>query len=123
MTAGTLDLVLRRCQECGALHEHRPAFCSVCFAQTFEDHVVSGQGTLVSWTTIRKPPLRLREQGAYHVAVIDLYAGLRVTARLQLQEAHVTTALVGASVQLTHQMDGVGQPIHVFQITAQQRDH
>ena len=123
MTATALDIELWRCQGCGTLHEQPPAFCSVCLAQTFDAHAVPGRGRVVSWTTIRKPPLALRDQGPYHVAVIELDAGLRVTARLQLPDAHATPAGVGASVHLTHRVDGVGQLIHVFQTKAQSRDH
>ncbi len=48
---------------------------------------VPGTGRLVSWTTIRRAPTAFREQAPYHVAVVDLDAGARVTGRLLAPEA------------------------------------
>jgi len=47
---------------------------------------IPGRGRLVSWTTIRKPPLKFKADGLYHVGVVDLDNGQRVTGRLLLQE-------------------------------------
>jgi uncharacterized OB-fold protein len=43
---------------------------------------VPGQGTLVSWTVIRRPPTKFKGEGAYAIAIVDLTSGLRVTGRL-----------------------------------------
>ena len=45
-------------------------------------HEVPGDGVLVSWTVIRRPPVRFRDGGPYAVAVVDLSAGVRITGRL-----------------------------------------
>jgi len=42
---------------------------------------IAGVGKLVSWTTVRKPPLRFKADGMYHVGVFDLDNGFRVTGR------------------------------------------
>jgi len=42
---------------------------------------IPGIGQLASWTTIRKPPLRFKADGVYHVCVVDLDNGFRVTGR------------------------------------------
>ena len=47
---------------------------------------VPGLGKLVSWTTIRKPPLRFKEEGVYHVGVVDLDNGFRITGRFLPEE-------------------------------------
>ena len=47
---------------------------------------IPGCGRLVSWTTIRKPPLKFKADGIYHVGVFDLDNGQRVTGRFLLQE-------------------------------------
>lgn len=47
---------------------------------------IPGRGRLVSWTTIRKPPLKFKTEGLYHVGVFDLDNGQRVTGRFLLQE-------------------------------------
>lgn len=47
---------------------------------------IPGRGRLVSWTTIRKPPLKFKADGIYHVGVFDLDNDQRVTGRFLLQE-------------------------------------
>ncbi len=47
---------------------------------------IPGRGRLVSWTTIRKPPLKFKADGVYHVGVFDLDNGSRVTGRFLPQE-------------------------------------
>lgn len=44
---------------------------------------VPGEGRLLTWTEIRRPPAGLEVDGPYRVAVIDLDAGVQVTGRLQ----------------------------------------
>lgn len=43
---------------------------------------VDGQGRLVTWTSIRRPPAGREDLGAYKVAVVALDAGVQVTGRL-----------------------------------------
>ena len=71
-----------RCPACGGLDPGPRLLCPHCGAPGLVAHAVSGQGTLVSWTIIRRPPMRFRGDGPYAVAVVDLAAGLRVTGRL-----------------------------------------
>jgi uncharacterized OB-fold protein len=47
---------------------------------------VDGRGTLVSWTVIRRPPIRFRAEAPYPIAVVDLAAGVRITGRLPAGE-------------------------------------
>lgn len=101
-----------RCTDCNALHEKSPGVCPACLGTRFESQPVSGDGTLASWTTIRKPPLAMREQGVYDVAVIDLDAGLRVTGRMQSHDGQQ----VGDRVALAHQIDIHGEQINVFEV-------
>ena len=44
---------------------------------------VSGRGTLVSWTLVRRPPAGCDADGPYAVALVELDEGVRVTARLE----------------------------------------
>jgi len=112
MITEPLNLRVFRCQGCGALHERAPVVCATCLGQLFDEQSVAGQGTLASWTTIRKPPLAFRGQGAYDVAVVDLAAGLRVTGRIASREGQA----VGDAVKLTHQMVVGEEQISVFEV-------
>jgi uncharacterized OB-fold protein len=53
--------------------------------------MLSGRGTLLSFTTIRIPPARFKGQEPYDIAVIDLEEGLRVTARLKVPVRRAAT--------------------------------
>lgn len=101
-----------RCTGCGTLHEKSPGVCPSCLGQGFEAQLVPGEGTLASWTTIRKPPLAMREHGIYDVAVIDLAVGLRVTGRIDSHQGQQ----VGDPVRLTHTIEVNGEPINVFEV-------
>ena len=58
----------------------------------------------MSWTIVRRPPTRFRQHGPYCVAVVDLDAGVRLTARL---EGAAETVGPGARVVLVRQEDDV----------------
>ena len=55
--------------------------CPKCFGR-LEPTLVPGDGTLVSWTMIRRPPAAFRAEGAYAVALVALDAGCQITGRL-----------------------------------------
>jgi uncharacterized OB-fold protein len=71
-----------RCKSCGELDPGPREFCSACGRAEMEVFQVPGQGRLVSWTVIRRPPTRFRADGPYAIAIVDLDAGVRLTGRL-----------------------------------------
>ena len=70
-----------KCGTCGALDPGPRDACPKCFARNLSPVDVAGQGVLVTWTLIRRPPAAFREDGAYAVAVVQLDAGVQVTGR------------------------------------------
>ena len=74
-------LLFSRCAACGALDASAVKVCSRCLASGLEPVQLRGEGTLISWTTVRKPPLQFKADGTYHVGVFDLDQGPRITAR------------------------------------------
>jgi len=70
-----------RCSQCGALDPGPRDLCGKCHGK-LDPARVAGDGTLVSWTLIRRPPARFKEDGAYAVAIVKLDAGVQVTGRL-----------------------------------------
>ena len=75
-------LAILRCLDCGALDPGPRRLCAKCGSRRLEATPVRGEGSLVSWTVIRRPPQRFAEEPAYAVAVVDLEEGVRVTGRL-----------------------------------------
>ena len=81
------SVTVLRCNACGALDPGPRSFCPACHGAGMAAVDVPGTGRLVSWTTIRRAPTAFREQAPYHVAVVDLDAGVRITGRLLLPQA------------------------------------
>ncbi len=70
-----------QCMHCNTLDALCIDTCAKCLNTNMETVMIPGRGKLVSWTTIRKPPLRFKSDGIYHVGVFDLDNGFRVTGR------------------------------------------
>jgi uncharacterized OB-fold protein len=77
-----ITVPVMKCSACGALDAGPREACPKCHARKLETVDLPGQGRLVSWTMIRRPPAAYREDGAYAVAVVMLDAGLQVTGRM-----------------------------------------
>ena len=74
-------LTFHQCTKCGTLDAACINTCAKCLASEMKPVQIAGVGKLVSWTTVRKPPLRFKADGMYHVGVFDLDNGFRVTGR------------------------------------------
>ena len=86
MTTPSISLQFQQCLDCGFHEAAGIDLCPSCLGKLFKTVSVSSKGRLASWTTIRKPPLRFKEEGMYDVGVVDLDAGFRVTGRFIHQD-------------------------------------
>jgi hypothetical protein len=93
-----------RCTACGALDAGPREICPRCHEPALQRHAVAGEGTLLTWTVIRRPPAAFRAEGSYAVAVVELDAGLKVTGRLEAAEY---VKGLGTRVSLVRSKDGV----------------
>ena len=80
-TPDSTAVTVLRCADCGQLDPGPRDLCPKCFG-TLAPEVVSGDGTLMSWTMIRRPPATFRAEGTYAVALVKLDAGCQITGRL-----------------------------------------
>ena len=72
-----------RCRACGTLDPGPREICTACLSSALESVHLPGEGSLVSWTMIRRAPKNFREEAPYAVCVVELDTGrLRVTGRL-----------------------------------------
>ncbi|WP_024280150.1 OB-fold domain-containing protein [Xanthobacter sp. 126] len=71
-----------RCADCGQLDPGPRELCASCYSPRMEPVTVDGDGVLVSWALVRRPPTRFQADGPYAVAVVDLDCGVRLTGRL-----------------------------------------
>jgi uncharacterized OB-fold protein len=99
--ARTIEVL--RCGACGVLDPGPREFCVACASPDLRPVRVAGRGSLVSSTVIRRPAAAFRGEGAFEVAVVDLDAGVRVTARLAPGAAIET----GERVAIVGERDGV----------------
>jgi len=74
-------LTFHQCAKCGTLDAACINTCAKCLASEMNPVQIAGIGKLVSWTAVRKPPLRFKADGMYYVGVFDLDNGFRVTGR------------------------------------------
>ena len=71
-----------KCQKCGKLFIPPKYVCTECGSALLSKVQLSGEGTLESFTIIRMPPLKFKDQVPYAIGVINLPEGIHVTARL-----------------------------------------
>lgn len=72
-----------RCEACGTLDPGPRDLCVACQSDKLVPAEVPGTGNIVSWTTIRRAPVRFKGQAPYVVAVVKLDAGLLITGRFK----------------------------------------
>ncbi len=103
--AGNAGMVnVLRCSNCGTLDAGPREICPSCHERALQRHEVAGDGRLLTWTIIRRPPAAFRSEGSYAVAVIELDAGVKVTGRLESPE---DVKDLGTRVTLARSRDGV----------------
>ena len=88
-TPTSQNVAVLRCADCGQLDAGPRDLCPKCFGR-LEPTLVPGDGTLVSWTMIRRPPAAFRAEGAYVVALVALDAGCQITGRLANPDDNAT---------------------------------
>jgi uncharacterized OB-fold protein len=104
MSASGLSVEVLKCGNCGALDAGPRDICPACHEAALRPHTVAGEGALVSWTMIRRPPAAFRAEGQYAVAVVRLDAGVKVTGRLGEPDERLGP---GLRVRVTEKKNGV----------------
>lgn len=82
MSSASLPVAILRCASCGQFDAGPRELCPACHSPDMKPVTVEGDGALVSWTLVRRPPTRFQADGPYAVAVVDLDCGVRLTGRL-----------------------------------------
>jgi uncharacterized OB-fold protein len=98
MNATAQAVRLVRCQDCGRLDSPGRIVCAGCLSARLQEHPVPGEGTIATYTTIRRAPSKFRDEAPYDIVVVDLDCGVRVTGRLQRESA---PAAMGARAHAT----------------------
>ena len=77
-----MDMPVLHCKSCQKNYLPPKSFCPRCFSECLENAQIKGTGKIYSYTTIHVPPEKLAEQAPYHVVLVELDDGTRVTGRL-----------------------------------------
>ena len=73
------NILTRKCIQCSRLHLST-VYCKSCGGGKFENHIVSGTGTIATYTIITVPPAGFEEYTPYAWVVLNLdEADLRVS--------------------------------------------
>jgi uncharacterized OB-fold protein len=80
------QLTAVKCEVCDALYVPPKYLCPVDGANQFAEVPLSGQGEILTYTTIRVPSLGFEDQVPYDIAIIRLKEGINLTARIINQE-------------------------------------
>lgn len=77
------ELLLQRCDDCGAFRYPPRQFCGRCFSDNTQWVRASGRGTVYSYTVIRQiGHPAFRDQVPYVVAYVDLEEGVRMMSNI-----------------------------------------
>jgi uncharacterized OB-fold protein len=103
-------LTFHQCAKCGTLDAACINTCAKCLSSSMNPVQIAGVGKLVSWTAVRKPPLRFKADGMYHVGVFDLDNGFRVTGRFLPEDGDQLGDRVVAVPTTVTESTGLGTP-------------
>jgi uncharacterized OB-fold protein len=78
------ELVIQRCDECGALQHPPGPVCLSCLSDSLSFVPVSGKGTIYSFTVVHRALIpELRPHVPYVLALIDLVEGVRLVSLIR----------------------------------------
>lgn len=109
-------LLIRKCSACGQLHFMPRYLCPTCWSGDLEWIEASGNGSVHSYTVIRRASdPRFADRVPYVVALVDLAEGPRMMANILGDNALETQ--IGDAVSLVFEDRGDGDQLPQFQRT------
>lgn len=83
MEKNSSRLMALRCQKCYGLFVPPRYSCPKCSGRELQEVPLSGKGRIMTYTTIRVPPLGFENQVPYKIAIVELSEGINLTVRLE----------------------------------------
>lgn len=110
-------LVIRQCKSCGEKHFMPRYLCPTCWSDALEWVDSKGEGSVHSFTVIRRAPVAtFADLGPYVVALIELDEGPRMVSNIVGENALSTR--IGDRVQVTFEDRGEGAMLPQFELAA-----
>jgi uncharacterized OB-fold protein len=98
-----------RCNGCAAVADYHRGFCPACWSDDVADVVLSGRGTLYSFSEVHMNPMPpFGDQVPYIAALVDLEEGPRLATRLVDVEADDVESGMRLEARFEPVDDGVG---------------
>jgi uncharacterized OB-fold protein len=99
-------LLIKRCQDCGAVHYYPRAHCPFCFSDRTTWLECSGLGTIYSFSVMR------RAEQPYALAYVTLAEG--PTMMTNIVDCDLDAVRIGQPVKLVFRPSEKGQPVPMF---------
>jgi uncharacterized OB-fold protein len=115
--AGRHELRIQRCDECGTTRFYPRVQCPKCWSDQVTWIEASGEGTIASWSLIRRAPFPgLADRAPYVVALVDLPEEVRVFSHIAGAKAE--EAAVGAAVVVDFEAISEDVTLPVFRLAS-----
>lgn len=104
------ELRYQRCERCGHVQTMPRALCSACQHRGLVWQVASGNGRIVSHTTVYRAPVpAFRDETPYVIALLDMDEGFRLMANVR--DGASCPIAIGQAVRIGfREIDGVHLP-------------
>ena len=99
-------LMVGKCDACGAVHYYPRAFCPVCFSDKTRLQQVSGNGTIYTYSVMRRAPV------PYAIAYVTLQEG--VSMMTNVVDCDLDKIRIGQAVKLVFKPSDGGPPVPMF---------
>jgi uncharacterized OB-fold protein len=99
-------LMVGKCDACGKLHYYPRVFCPVCFSDKTRLQQVSGNGTIYTYSVMRRAPI------PYAIAYVTLAEG--PTMMTNIVDCDLDKIRIGQAVKLVFKPSDGGPPVPMF---------
>jgi hypothetical protein len=87
-----------KCKSCGKIFFPPRLVCNGCRGREFDKHILSGEGTIETFTVIRVAPSGFGDEAPYAVGIVKLDDGVRLTT--QIVDCEIEKLAIGERVRL-----------------------
>jgi uncharacterized protein len=99
-------LMLGKCNSCGAAHYYPRSICPFCFSDRTELTPASGDGTIYTYSVMRRAPV------PYAIAYVTLVEGPRMMTNIV--DCDLDQVRIGQAVRLVFKPTEGGPPVPMF---------
>lgn len=71
------------CLACGRIEAPENLTCPDCSAETLSESVPIGEGRLLSWTIVHRPPEEFQSLAPYTIGIVEIQDGMSLLGRIE----------------------------------------